>query len=134
MNLKRIPRYWFSLYAFVSSESALFSMIVYQAKMISYPVRPLPDSLNMSLYFNGFIYPLLVWTYLLFRKKRKWTLLWALLISLLFTFLTDHLFVPLGMVKYIDWDSSLTLLLALTHLACSEIFLLFYQKMTGSLR
>ncbi|MCP8616298.1 CBO0543 family protein [Salirhabdus salicampi] len=134
MILHRLPRYWFSLYAFVLAESALLSMFFYQGGFVRYPVRPFPDSLKMSLYFNGFFNPLLVWLYLIFRRKRKWAILWALCISLAFMFLTDYVLVPLRLVEYIRWESASTLMLALAHIIFAEIFLLLYERMAGSLR
>jgi hypothetical protein len=128
-----MPRYWFALYTFVLSYSALIDMFLNRLKWIDHPVRPLPSGLNMSLIYIGVLYPLLAWLYMLNRNRGISSFVWGLLISLGFSLMEAYLFVPLHWVNYKNWNSFYTFLINVLFLWVVESFLRFYQKKAGGL-
>jgi len=129
-----IPRYWFSLYAFVLSESSLFSMMLLKGDVIRFPIRPMPDSLNMSLLFTGLVYPSLVWAYLALRGRGTWTYFGAIALAFAYAFVATTWFESWRLVDFKGWDDAEVALLFLSHLAFAEAYLRYYERMAGELR
>lgn len=127
-----MPRYYFALYAYILSFSALISMGIHMAKWVDYPVRPFPYCLQMSLYLNGVIYPAMGFLYLYFsRHGRK--LYWGSLIVLGFLLAVRYIFRPLKLIEYNDWNDFNMLLVVTALLLTVELFLRFYRRMAGEL-
>jgi hypothetical protein len=132
-KVSEVPRYWLVLYTFVLSYTALVSMAVHQGKLVDYPVRPLPEYFNMSIFFNAVVYPVMSAIYVSLRGRGMRTLGWAIILSLGFTMVVKFLFIPLRLIHYLKWNDFYTFLMGIALLLMVELFLRFYERKAGGL-
>jgi hypothetical protein len=128
-----VPRYWLTLYTFVLSYTALVSMVIHTGKLVDYPIRPFPEGLQMSLFFDALVYPLMAAFYLPLRGRGFRTVGWAIIIGFAFTMAVRFLFVPLRLFSYVKWNDFYTFLMGIALLLMVECFLRFYEHKAGGL-